>query len=84
MAIMHASVESETANPLGSKLEMNDNTTIFLGYTPIGGNSNVFKPKKNNNKKKGRRGNNKPDMIKPSMYPTLFFSSNIDPDIITS
>jgi hypothetical protein len=51
MAIMHASVESETAKPLGSKSEMNNNMTIFLGYAPVRGNSNVFKPKKNNNKK---------------------------------
>ena len=52
-AIMHASVESATAKPLGAKSEMSDNMTIFLGYAPVGGNSNVFKPKKNNNKKKG-------------------------------
>jgi hypothetical protein len=52
-AIMHASIESDTAKLLGSKLEMNNNMTIFLGHAPVGGNSNVFKPKKNNNKKKG-------------------------------
>jgi hypothetical protein len=52
-AIMHASIESETAQPLGSKLEMSNNMTIFLGYAPVGGNSNVFKPRKNSNKKKG-------------------------------
>jgi hypothetical protein len=71
--IMHASVESETAKPLGSKSEMNNNMTIFLGYTPVRGNSNVFKPRKNNSKKEGRRGNNEPNMIKPSIYPTLIF-----------
>jgi hypothetical protein len=53
-AIMHTSVELATAKPLGSKSKMSDNMTIFLGYAPVGGNSNVFKPKKNNNKKKGR------------------------------
>jgi hypothetical protein len=84
MAIMHTSIKSETAKPLGSKSEMNDNMTIFLGYAPVGSNSNVFKPKKNNNKKKGQCGNHKPDMIKPSMCPTLIFSSNIDLNIITS
>ena len=52
-AIMHASVESATTKPLGAKSEMSDNMTIFLGYAPVGRNSNVFKPKKNNNKKKG-------------------------------
>jgi hypothetical protein len=81
---MHASVESETAKPLGSKSEMSNNMTIFLGYAPVGSNSNVFKPKKNINKKKGRHGKDKPDMINPSVYPTLIFSTNVDPDIITS
>ncbi len=81
---MHAFVELDTTKPLGSKLEMNKNVAIFLSYAPVRGNSNVFKPKKNNNKKKGRHGNDKPDMIKPSVYPTLIFSSDIDPDIITS
>ena len=52
-AIMHASVELATAKPLGAKSEISDNMTIFLSYAPVGGNSNVFKPKKNNNKKKG-------------------------------
>ena len=52
-AIMHASVESATAKPLDSKSEMSDNMTIFLGYAPVDRNSNVFKPKKNNNEKKG-------------------------------
>ncbi len=82
-AIMHASVESDTAKPLGSKSEMNNNMTIFLGHAPVGGNSNVYKPKKNNNKKKGQCGNNEPAMIEPSMYFTLIFSSDVYPDIIT-
>jgi hypothetical protein len=81
---MHASVELETAKPLPSKLEMNKNMTVFLGYTLVGGNANIFKPKKNNNKKKCQRGNDKPNMIEPSVYPTLIFSSGVDPDIITS
>ncbi len=83
-AIMHGSVESETAKLLGSKFEMSINMTIFLGYTPVGGNSNVFKPKKNINKKKGQHGKDEPDMINPSVYPTLIFSTDVDPDIITS
>ena len=52
-AIMHASVELATAKSLGAKSEMSDNMTNFLSYAPVGRNSNVFKPKKNNNKKKG-------------------------------
>ena len=52
-AIMHTSVELATAKPLGAKSEMSDNMTNFLSYAPVGRNSNVFKPKKNNNKKKG-------------------------------
>ena len=83
-AIMHASVESANAKPLGSKSEMSNNMTIFLGYAPVGRNSNIFKPKKNNNKKKGHHGKDKLDMINPSVYPTLIFSSDVDPDIITS
>ncbi len=53
MAIMHESIKSETAKVLGSKSEMSNNMTIFLGYAPVGGNSSVFKPRKNSNKKKG-------------------------------
>jgi hypothetical protein len=83
-AIMHASIKSETAKPLGSKSKMSNSMTIFLGYAPVGGNSNVFKPRKNSNKKKGRHGKDKPDMINPSIYPTLIFSSDVDPDTITS
>ena len=83
-AIMHVSVELATAKPLGAKSEMSDNMMIFLGYAPVGGNSNVFKPKKNNNKNKGRHGKDEPDLINPSVYPTLIFSTNVDPDTITS
>jgi hypothetical protein len=84
MPVMHASIESETAKPLGSKSGMSNNMTIFLGYAPVGVNSNVFKPRKNSNKKKGRHGKDEPDMINPSVYPTLIFSPDVDPDIITS
>ncbi len=84
MAIMHASIKSETAKPLGSKSEMSNNMTIFPGYAPVGSNSNVFKPRKNSNKKKGRHGKDEPDIINPSVYPILIFSSDVDPDTITS
>jgi hypothetical protein len=84
MATMHASVEWEMAKPLGSKSEMSNIMTIFLGYAPVGGNSSIFKPKKNVNKKKGRHGKDKPNMVDPSVYPTLISSSNVDPDTITS
>jgi hypothetical protein len=58
--------------------------TIFLSYAPVGGNSSVFKPKKNVNEKKGRHGKDEPDMIYPSVYPTLIFLFDVDPDTITS
>ncbi len=83
-AIMHASVESETAKPLGSKSETSDNMTNFLGYAPVRGNSSIFKPKKNVNKKKGQHRKDKPNMIDPSVYTTLIFLSDIDPETITS
>jgi hypothetical protein len=83
-AIMHAFIKSETVKLLGSKSEMSDNMTIFLGYAPVGGNSTVFKFRKNSNKKKGRHGKDEPDMINLSIYPTLIFSSDVDPDTITS
>jgi hypothetical protein len=51
-AIMHTSGKSDTAKLLGSKSEMKDNMTLFLGYAPNGGISNVFKPKKKNIKRK--------------------------------
>ena len=83
-AIMHASVESATAKLLGSKSEMSNNMAIFPGYATVGRNSNVFKPKTNNNKKKGRHGKDEPDVINLSVYPTLIFSPDVDPDTITS
>jgi hypothetical protein len=83
-AIMHAGVESENSKPLGSKAEMNTNITIFLAYAPVGNNANTFKPKKNNNKMKGRKGKDESDTLDPSVYPTLIFSSDVDPDTIVS
>ncbi len=58
--------------------------TIFLTYAPVGKNQNDFKPKKNNNKKKGRRGQDKPELLDPSVYPTLVFSPDVDPETIVS
>ncbi len=83
-AIMHAAVELENSKPLASKAEMNTNMTIFLAYALVGNNANAFKPKKNNNKMKGRKGKDKPDTLDPSVHPTLIFSSDVDPNTIVS
>ncbi len=45
-AIMHAFVELETAKPLGSKSEMNNNMAIFLSYALFGSNFNVLNPRR--------------------------------------
>jgi hypothetical protein len=84
MAIMHVSDETGGAKPLGSKTKMSTNMTVFLAYTLVGSNANAFKPKKYNNKKQGRKGKNKPDSIDPSVYPTLIFLLDVDPNIIIS
>ncbi len=83
-AIMHAMVKSENSKPLGSKAEMNTNMTIFLAYALVGNNANAFKPKKNNNKKKGCKGKDEPDTLDPSVYPTLIFLSDVHSDTIVS
>jgi hypothetical protein len=83
-AIMHSAVESGNSKPLGSKAEMNTNMTIFLTYAPVGNNANAFKSKKNNNKKKGRKGKDKPDSLDPSVHPMLIFLSDVEPDTIVS
>jgi hypothetical protein len=51
--IMHAAVETNASKPIRKKEEMSTNMTIFLAYAPNGNNQNAFKPKKNNNIKKG-------------------------------
>ncbi len=56
--------------------------TTFLAYAQVGSNANAFKPKRNNDKKQGRKGKDKPNTLDPSEYPTLVFSSDIDPNII--
>jgi hypothetical protein len=75
-AIMHAVDELRGAKPLGSKSEMSTNMTVFLVYAPVGRNAKAFQSKKNNNRRKGR--------IDPSIYLTMVFSSDVEPDIIIS
>ncbi len=83
-AILHAAVETDSTKPIGKKEELSNNMTIFLAYAPVGKNQNTFKPKQNINKKKGRRGKDKPELLNPSVYPTLVFSLDVDPEIIVS
>jgi hypothetical protein len=83
-AIMHAAVKTDNSKPIGKKEEMNANMTIFLAYALVGKDRNTFKPKKNNNKKKVRIGKDEPDTLDPSVYPTLVFSSDVDPETIVS
>ena len=84
LAIMHAVDESGGAKPLGSKSEMSTNMTVFLAYAPVGRNAKAFQPKKNNAKRTGRKGKDEPDTLDPSVYPTMVFSSDVDPAIIIS
>jgi hypothetical protein len=84
-AILHATDETGGAKPLGSKTKIStNNMTIFLVYAPVWSNANGFKPKKNTNKKQGRKGKNELDTLDPSVYPMLVFSSDVNPDIIIS
>jgi hypothetical protein len=83
-AILHAAVKSDATKPIGKKEELSNNLIIFLTYAPVGKNQNAFKPKKNNNKKKGRSGKDEPELLDPSVYPTLVFSSDVDPETIVS
>ncbi len=83
-AIMHAVNESRGAKPLGSKLEMSTNMTVFLAYAPVGHNTKAFQLKKNNNRAKGRKGKDEPDTLDPSVYPTMVFLSDVEPEIIIS
>ncbi len=55
-AIMHAVDESGGTKPLGFKSEMSTNMTVFLEYVPVGRNAKAFQPKKNNDRRKGRKG----------------------------
>ncbi len=84
LAIMHAVDESGGAKPLGSKTEMSANMTVFLAYLPVGRNTKAFQPKRNTNKKKGRKGKDEPNTLNPSVYPMMAFLSDVEPDVIIS
>jgi hypothetical protein len=58
--------------------------TVFLAYAPVGRNVKAFQPKKNNDKRKGRKGKDEPDTLDPSVYPTMVFSTDVEPDITIS
>ncbi len=83
-AILHAAVKSDDTKPIGKKEELSENMTISLAYAPVGKNQNAFKPKNNNNKKKGRCGKDKPELLNPCVHPTLVFLSDVDPETIMS
>ncbi len=78
LAIMHAVDESGGAKPLGSKSEMSTSMTVFLAYTPVGCNVKAFQPKKNNDRRKGRKGKDEPDTFNPSVYPTMVFCRTLN------
>jgi hypothetical protein len=80
---MHVADKMGGAKPLESKIEMGTNMTIFLAYAPVGSNANTFKPKRNNNKKQGRKGKDEPNTLDPSMYTMLVFLLDINPNIIS-
>jgi hypothetical protein len=82
--ILHAAVKLDDTKPIGKKEELSENMTIFLAYAPVGKNQNAFKPKKNSNKKKGRCRKDEPELLDPCVYPTLVFSSDVDPETIVS
>ncbi len=84
LAIMHAVDEPGGAKPLGSKTEMSANMTVFSAYAPVGRNAKAFQPKRNTNKKKGCKGKDEPDTLDPSIYPTMVFLSDVEPDVIIS
>ena len=84
LAIMHTVDESGGAKPLGSKSEMSTNMLVFLAYAPVGRNAKAFQPKKNNDRRKGRKGKDEPDTLNPSVYPTMVISSDVEPEIIIS
>jgi hypothetical protein len=81
---MHAIDKSGDAKPLGSKTEMSTNMNVFLAYALVGRNAKAFQPKRNTNKKKGRKGKDEPDTLDPSVYPTMVFLSDVDPNVIIS
>ncbi len=58
--------------------------TVFLAYALVGRNAKAFQPKRNNNKTKGRKGKDEPDTLNASVYPTMVFSSDVEPEVIIS
>jgi hypothetical protein len=82
LEIMHGVDESGGAKPLGSKTEMSANMTVFLAYALVGCNAKAFQPKRNTNKKKGRKGKDEPDTLDTSIYPTMVFLSDVEPAVI--
>ncbi len=58
--------------------------TVFFAYAPVGRNAKAFQPKRNANKKKGRKCKDEPDTLNPSVYPTMVFSSDVEPNVIIS
>jgi hypothetical protein len=58
--------------------------TVFLVYAPVERNMKAFQSKKNNNRTKGRKGKDEPNTLDPSVYPTMVFSSDVEPEIIIS
>ena len=63
LAIMHAIDESGGTKPLGSKSEMSTDMMVFLAYALVRRNAKAFQPKKNNDRRKGRKGKDEPDTI---------------------
>ena len=63
---------------------MSTNMTVFLAYAPVGRNAKAFQPKKNNDRKKGWKGKDEPATLDPSVYPTMVFSSDVEPEPIIS
>ncbi len=50
----------------------------------VGRNAKAFEPKRNTNKKKGCKGKDEPNTLNPSVYPTMVFLSDVEPDVIIS
>jgi hypothetical protein len=47
-----------------------------------GATQRLSNQKKNNNRTKGRKGKDEPDTLNPSVYPTMVFSLDVEPEII--
>ena len=58
--------ESGGTKPLGFKSEMSTNMMVFLAYASVGRNAKAFQSKKNNDRRKGRKGKDEPDTLNPA------------------